>query len=52
MLPKMTATRRKRRLERLALIKERYRLLVLQPRQQIEMEIADEFAEEMDFDLN
>lgn len=52
MLAKTKTTRKKWRNRRLALIKERYRVLILQPRREIEREIEDEFYEEMDFDLN
>lgn len=46
----MSSLRMKRKMERLALIKERYRQLIIEPRRQIEMEldqdIDDEYAEE------
>jgi hypothetical protein len=39
----------KRKLERLALIKERYRKLVLEPRKEIEFELDKDLEEEEDF---
>jgi len=41
------------RLRRLALIKERYRKLILEPRKQIEFEMASDLGEdEVEFDLS
>ena len=37
---------------RLALIKERYRKLVLEPRRRIQFEIAAEFGDDLDFPPN
>ncbi len=46
--PKVGEWLNKRKLERLALIKERYRKLVLEPRKEIEFEL-DKDLEEEDF---
>jgi hypothetical protein len=42
---------RKRKLQRLALIKERYRKLVLEPKKQIELEIHGEVEPEFEFEF-
>ena len=41
---------RRRKLERLALIKERYRKLVLEPKKQIQLEIEDEIQPEFELE--
>jgi len=50
MIAKLDTLRRKRRLERLALIKERHRKLIIEPRRQIELELA-EIEEDQGFDI-
>jgi len=42
----MVSLRNKRNMERLALIKERYRTLILEPRQKIEMELDENYVED------
>ena len=42
----VSSLRRMRKMERLALIKERYRRLILEPRQRIEMELDQDVADD------
>jgi len=42
----ITSLRNKRKLERLSLIKDRYRELILEPRERIEMELDEDITEE------
>ena len=53
MITKDLVLRKKRKIERLALIKERYYLLVLRQRQEIEKELQDDFKgdEELELEL-
>ncbi len=50
MIAKTNVDYRRRKLERLALIKERYRKLVLEPKRQIQIEIDDDITSEFEFD--
>ena len=50
MIAKLDFDKRRRKLERLALIKERYRKLVLEPRKRIQLEIEDEIEPEMELE--
>ena len=42
---------RRRKRERLALIKERYRKLVLEPKKQIQLDLEDEIPADFDLEL-
>lgn len=52
MLVKTNGIEWQRKLERLALIKERYKKLVLEPRKEIEFELAKDLEEENVSDLS
>ena len=51
MIAKTDFDERRRKLERLALIKERYRKLVLEPKKQIQLEIEDDVPADLEFEL-
>lgn len=50
MITKDSSLSKKVKLERLALIKERYQKLIVRQRQEIEREIQDDFRHEEEFD--
>lgn len=50
MIQKADAETRRRKMERLALIKERYRKLVLEPKRQIQLELEDDLMSDLEFD--
>ena len=52
MQAQVEAVRQKRKLERLALIKERYKRVVLLPRREMDAQLRAAFDEDFYFDLN
>jgi len=47
----VSSLRMKRKMERLSLIKDRYRELILEPRRRIEMQLDHGFADDYDEDI-
>ena len=52
MQSKMGTVTREQKLQRLALIKERHRKIVLQPRYEVDSQVRDAFDDDLDFDFD
>jgi hypothetical protein len=52
MQSKVDTSQQKHRKERLALIKERYKKVVLAPKRELDKQFTDAFSEDLEFDLN